>query len=203
MNEMINVLNDIVKKASEVENLDYGFKTLRKRMGLATNEICVLADYSSSMIGMPIDKLRTALKEIFKQIPTARLIKFSTDAEVITLKEALEKNVSGATNLGEGLKTAQQFNPKRTIVITDGRPDSEENALYEADKLTGIIDVIFCGKPQDLRAIEFLKKLASITGGKQITVDIMKEKSIESAFSTLLLTDGSVVNGPSNDTIYL
>lgn len=53
-----------------------------------------------------------------------------------------------------------------TLIITDGEPDSEADALAAAAEITGRIDVIYCGREDNRRAIDFLSRLARSTGGR-------------------------------------
>jgi hypothetical protein len=200
-NDMLDVLSSVVIKASNNPTEDYGFKAIKKRMELATNETVILADHSSSMIeyvgGKPkLTSLKEALRNLFKQQPTNRLIMFGYNAYLTDISN-IDRKVEGFTNLAAGLQMAIQFKPKRTIVITDGCCDNEFLALEQAGKLTGVIDIIFCGDLNDTIAIEFLKKLARISGGREITVDMTKEKAIDKGFEQLMLC------APDNEAIHL
>lgn len=73
---------------------------------------------------------------------------------------------TGNTPLHLALNSARAFQPSRTIVITDGHPDDPYAALAEARTLSGVIDVVYCGPERDMEAQEFLRKLATVTGGR-------------------------------------
>jgi UDP-N-acetylmuramyl tripeptide synthase len=59
-------------------------------------------------------------------------------------------------------------------VISDGLPDSQESALASAERITGIIDVIYCGPDSDAGAIAFMQRLARTGGGRVVVNDIRR-----------------------------
>ena len=69
----------------------------------------------------------------------------------------------------------QHFNTGVNILISDGQPDSEEEALKIAKTYQNHIDVIYVGPESSPSGREFLKKLAQASGGQAITADRAKE----------------------------
>jgi hypothetical protein len=199
-NDMLDILSSVITKAanSELSEEASNFKSIKKRMELATNETVILADYSTSMsthVGKyeKLASLKIAVRNLFKRMPTNRFIIFGY-AAYLTDITSINRATEPSTNLAAGLELACQFKPKRTIVITDGQCNDEKLALEQAEKLTGVIDVIFCGNPSDLKAIEFLKKLARLSGGREITVDMTKDLAIDKGFEQLLLSSSNTTN---------
>ncbi len=128
------------------------------------DKICVLADTSGSMNdidgGTSERKSRfELLKQALEGLPKGvRLIVFNDHArEVPTLREA---TVGGGTGLAQAIRLATTLHPVRTVIISDGEPDSEEQAKTAIEDLTGIVDVIYCGNPSNTRARAFLESLA-------------------------------------------
>lgn len=81
-------------------------------------------------------------------------------------------NFSSTTNLAAALTYAQiadiPNSHMRFIVISDGQPDSEMEALSVARKYHNRIDTIFCG-PENGMGRDFLARLAAASGGSHVT----------------------------------
>lgn len=142
---------------------------LRLRQRGATDTVAILADVSTSMAETAgatskYEILKTALRNVWPSAPNARLIAFDSLPEFLADPQLLPLP-RGGTALHLAIEAAQSLYPGRTLVITDGRPDDKPAALDAADKLTGRIDVIYCGPDGDLDAISFLQRLARSTGG--------------------------------------
>lgn len=77
--------------------------------------------------------------------------------------------LNGATNLAAGLRFARMADTGdiRFIVISDGEPDSESEALHEAAQYRGGIDTVFVG-PEGGPGRDFLARLAAARGGKHV-----------------------------------
>jgi uncharacterized protein with von Willebrand factor type A (vWA) domain len=128
------------------------------------DKICVLADVSGSMGDIDggtsekksrLDLLKQALEGLPKEI---RILAFSDDVHEVT--SVSELRLEGATNLAKAIRTAATFKPVRTVIISDGEPDSEVQAREEIEALTGVVDVIYCGSPKNSHARAFLESLA-------------------------------------------
>lgn len=101
------------------------------------------------------DLLADALKALPKEV---RIIAFSNDAREV--RSIAEVWPDGGTALHLGIDAAARFEPVRTIIISDGKPDSEDYARKSVDRLTGIVDVVYCGSPANPQARAFLESLA-------------------------------------------
>jgi hypothetical protein len=71
------------------------------------------------------------------------------------------------------------------IVISDGEPDSEREAIAVATTYKNKISTIYCGPEERPSGRDFLDKLAKATGGQSLTADRAKELS--KTIETLLL----------------
>jgi hypothetical protein len=145
----------------------------QKRNDAAGTSSVVLADTSSSMNDLAdggrrrIDVLRDALVGIVYD----QLIAFSAGAEAVPGPSHLPEPM-GNTALHLALDEASRFRPATTLVVSDGEPDNEELALTAARRLSGRIDVIFCGPERNVRARAFLMRLAAVGGGIFVHCDI-------------------------------
>lgn len=147
---------------------------LNTRMANASDTVCVLADVSSSMsesagAKRKIDHLLDALKILAGE----KIIAFNSS--VMEIQHIAElPQPSGGTALHLALECAARFRPHQTVVVSDGRPDSANSAFAAADKITGTIDVIYCGPDDDTEAIAFMNRLTRRTGGQVIVADLVK-----------------------------
>jgi hypothetical protein len=153
----------------------------------------ILADVSASMAGAStgeerrIDVMRRALTGA----ATARLVAFSDVPREVDEAAALPAP-SGGTALHLALDFAARLAPGRTLVVSDGEPDSEEEALAAADRVPGVIDVIYCGPASNLRAQAFLARLARAGGGRYAAHDITRApEQLGPAVRVFLLGPGS------------
>lgn len=96
--------------------------------------------------------------------------------------------LGGGTNLAGALRFAKMADVPgiRFIVISDGQPDNEEQALAAAKTYKNRIDVIFVGPETNPTGREFLRKLAQASGGIAVTADRAKE--LAEVTQRLLLT---------------
>lgn len=135
----------------------------------------VVADVSSSMAEAAGKRSKIAvLREALGTIPPgARLIAFATKAQEIESAAGLPFPM-GSTALHLALDIVATFTPKRTLVISDGHPDSEEKAFLAAEKVSGAIDVLYCGPEDDARAQSFLRRLARAGAGRYETHDMRR-----------------------------
>ena len=96
----------------------------------------------------------------------------------------------GGTNLAKALEFARVADVPgmRFIVISDGCPDSEQDALAAARRYRAQIDTIFVGPEDDiLGGRAFLERLAAASGGRSVTADRAQE--LAARVERLLLAD--------------
>jgi len=103
------------------------------------------------------------------------LLSFSND--VIFCPNGIPFNYHDMTDLAKALKFAKMgdlASGMRFIVISDGEPNSEDEALDVAKTYKNRIDTIYIG-PEDGEGQAFLKKLAKASGGTNVTAEKVKE----------------------------
>ncbi len=106
-----------------------------------------------------VEALRSLPKEVC-------IITFSGDAREVRGAANVQLDAgTGGTALHLGIEAAARQKPVRTIIISDGEPDSEPLARQAIEKLTGIVDVIYCGNPTNSAARSFLASLARAGAG--------------------------------------
>jgi Mg-chelatase subunit ChlD len=87
--------------------------------------------------------------------------------------------MGGSTDLAEALRFCKiaDVPDMRFIVISDGQPDSEKEALSIAKTYQNRIDTIFVGSELSPIGRDFLALLARTSGGKTVTADRVAQLS--------------------------
>jgi hypothetical protein len=139
----------------------------------------ILCDVSSSMEDpsgtmRKIDVLYHALLAVWPRIPGSTLLAFSSSVYALDNPDELP-GPHGGTALHRGLEACAPYKPERSLVISDGRPDSEPLALQAACLLGPIIDVIYCGPDSDRVAVNFMTRLAKAGGGRLAVADLRRQ----------------------------
>jgi hypothetical protein len=88
--------------------------------------------------------------------------------------------MSGSTNLVGALKFVQAADNLgiKFIVISDGEPDHESDALALARKFKTQINVVYIG-PEKGSGSLFLGRLAEASGGKYMSADLAKDLNVK------------------------
>lgn len=154
--------------------------------------VVILADTSGSMDNRDagggkrrIDVLQTVLNTLRAKHPRIRLFSFSsslTPCETGTLPHP-----GGGTNLGGALRGIVNDLSANTILIliSDGEPDSEPDALNAARLLPCRLEVFYVG-PEGGSGSAFLAKLAATVGGGFSSTPLSQSKQLESKVEKLL-----------------
>ncbi len=127
----------------------------------------LLLDCSDSMggyvnSGRKIDILRGAIGAL--TLDEWRIYAFNSATQLILPNQIPEP--WGGTDLGEALRFISAEDTVETLVVSDGAPDSEDDALSAAGLVKGVISTLFIGNDSDHRAKDFLRRLASAGCGK-------------------------------------
>lgn len=179
MSQDLKITNAITKSPT--------FKSLATLMKAGSQAL--LLDCSGSMSSHDdngelrrIDRLRNVASKFTNQI---RQFIFQKD-DCFEMAEIPEP--SGGTPLAEAFQILKGNGITHVILITDGRPNSEGDAIRESRDLK--IDSFFVGDPTDTQAIEFLKQLSLLNGGKfgETTFNQAGEQFLENEI-TLLIED--------------
>jgi hypothetical protein len=137
------------------------------------------ADCSSSMsyqVGGEDTRTRLdALREATAQLREVEKLPFRqlTFGAAVEIREDIP-DAAGGTPLALALRTIQEHRPSRIVVVSDGEPDSQSEALAVAAELAVagcVIDVLYIGPPGGPGA-EFLRKLSEGAGGRFATNDL-------------------------------
>lgn len=138
-----------------------------------------LLDVSGSMHGERIEILKGQVRRLHERAPHAHLIPFST----VVLPRVLLQDIDairpdGGTSLHLALEYAAEKMVGQTVVFTDGEPSDQAACLKAAEKIPGIVHVIFCGDTGEKAAIKFCEKLSRNNGGQSIFKDILKGETL-------------------------
>ncbi len=182
---------DIVNRAAKSKATGPAQK-LRERFVKAGDETIALCDVSPSMDDLvgsthhsKFEHLAAALRDLMKGFPRLIIVAFSSTAATVNIADfeahatnrrrggysSLPGCNIGGTMMGDALEyVARRWKPKKTILISDGLPDSEQHALDAVELLTGSIDTIYCGADAD-PAVAFLRSLSRAGIGTHVTWD--------------------------------
>ena len=175
MSNLVNSLASIIQAASQLPTTGIA-ANYHQRIGTGNPNIrCLLLDTSGSMSmeckgkERRIDVLRKAVEGLDWQ--SYRLFTFDSFCVEIPNPSALWAT-GGGTGLDLGLKEIAKLNPSQTVIISDGEPNNEQDALIAAELLTGTISTIHIGDDQDKAAIAFMRKLANLGCGTTYIQDL-------------------------------
>lgn len=173
--------------SSEIETAS---NALLERLGTAGDGVIVLLDVSGSMHEStsrhPVQRdLGDGNGVVWVDAPTryealceaaeplrdkATLVAFACTASEVGPGDdiPLPGSNGGGTDIGEGLRFVTEYRPARTILISDGEPESqwhEREAFRLAELLPGTLETIFVGDETNERAKQFMRDIATKCGG--------------------------------------
>lgn len=133
--------------------------------------VVILCDLSGSM-SFPVERdadgrgrsrfsyLQEALRQVLRHCPQAKVVGFNSGTWTVSTADELPGPSSG-TWMVQAFKHVAKMHPRRTILISDGEPtDPEQEVFAAAREVSGTIEVIYCGPPDDKTAQRFLSELA-------------------------------------------
>lgn len=175
MSNLVNSLASIIHAASQLPTTGIA-ANYHQRIGTGNPNIrCLLLDTSGSMSmeckgkDRRIDVLRKAVEALHWQ--SYCLFTFDSFCVEIPNPSVLWAT-GGGTALDLGLREIAKLNPSQTVIISDGEPNNEQDALIAAESLTGTISTIHIGDDQDKAAIAFMRKLANLGCGTTYIQDL-------------------------------
>lgn len=138
------------------------------------SDVVILADVSASMhqfisgrlSGSRFDAMKNCLLRVVGSLDQAAVILFGERHCKLRSWEhfyAAKVHCGHSTNLADALRAANKLNPSHIIIITDGEPNSENDALNQARTMLCKIDVYYCG-PGESRAVRFCNEVAQYGG---------------------------------------
>lgn len=106
---------------------------------------------------------------------------FAFSSEVIPVPGGDPPYLGASTDLADALRMVKLADTEgmKFIVISDGEPDSEQEALEVAESFKNVIHGVFAGSESDNRGRQFLESLTGASGGTSRTahraVDLLDE----------------------------
>lgn len=163
-------------------------------------ETFILLDYSSSMDencsgswdsdgDRKIDALRRVANDLKSEV-NCRHIGFggypSMDHNAVRfLDHEPIPEPEGGTPLAFAIRFAKGNGGKHLVVVSDGAPDNEHDAMTAAKEFGGPIDVFYVG-PRNASGERFLKELANATKGSCSVTSLKNTKEITAGIRGLL-----------------
>lgn len=155
-------------KLDLTKKMDNSFKKLNLDKPDVLSGTLFLLDVSGSMGEKSGDKRKIDhLRLVINNYPMGRKICFSSNVD----KGDKIPEPNGSTNLARALRhiSGMPNKPKRIVLVSDGEPDSESDALTEANHMELPIDIVFIGNKESKGQL-FMEKLAARTGGNNFIV---------------------------------
>lgn len=135
------------------------------------------------------DRAEIDLRRIQGEYPgQVALICFSSD--VVFCPTGVPDRMNSMTDMARALEFVFPFDgtDTRFYLISDGEPNDEESTLRVARRFKTPISTIYIGPHDATWAIEFLKRLSSLTGGRHVDADKIAE--LYDPAKRFLLQDG-------------
>jgi hypothetical protein len=158
-------------------------------------ERVVLVDVSASMLRADAQGGRrrydVAADELAK-LQAARPGKIGLVAFASGAKFCLDGRLpeaTGSTDLGGALRLAATLPGTPVVVVSDGQPDSEGDALAAAASIDAQIDTVYVGPEFDTYPQQFLKRLSASKGGRHVAAD--RAHALADHVERLMLAGGS------------
>lgn len=179
-NPITNPLQSLLSRAAASLPKETGLTSkLADRLRRGGTLSVILCDCSASMAESAwggktkIEILREAVAECWRG---ERIVCFGGteySGEAPTPQE-IWANPEGGTPLDKALAHLSYSGPGHTLVISDGKPDDTDAALIAADRLGGVINVLYVGPDDDKEAIAFMHRLASTGAGRVVVNDVRR-----------------------------
>jgi Mg-chelatase subunit ChlD len=159
----------------DMESLDDASDELFDRLLTGGQGVVVLIDTSGSMEyaagnpapGQPLKSRYDAMCEAVKPYRgQANVCIIAFSSSVTEIREGARiPPPCGGTDLHLAIRLAATKKPARTVLISDGEPESQAAALHEARSLPGVLETIFVGDHNDRAAKTFMTEIATKCGG--------------------------------------
>jgi hypothetical protein len=170
-NDLIKKDDDIIKKiqdkalASKVSSLKDKLSNINKYKNLTL--LCDVSGSMASQVGTEQNvRAIDVVNDVIQNFSGAEIWEFSSQCRRIVNNKLSPPLTS--TNMGRAFATIKNNGVKEIVLLTDGQPDSEDDALTNAQGL--IINIIYIG-PHPIPT--FLQKLARMTKGKFEDVELI------------------------------
>jgi hypothetical protein len=175
MSDLASIFDSIINNAAQLPDTGTA-ANYQARVGTGNpNSKVILIDTSGSMSQTcrggetKMEILKKAIANIDWQ--NYQLICFNSAVEQISHVDRIPYP-SGGTALHIAIKYIQKLYPSQTLIICDGEPDDENQAIEEAKQLSGIISTLYIGDDGNKGEIEFMKKMATMGCGKIYVKDL-------------------------------
>lgn len=197
MSNLVNPLQSIIDQAAMVKPKTKTVEKYAERINPknTTGHTLLFLDISASMaevVGQSrkIDLLRQALDRTLA--PGEIAIAFHSIINVLPTLQLIPEP-QGGTAMHLAIEHGCTLRPKHSLVVSDGLPDDEKQALSAAKRMTGTISTLYIGPDSNQKAIEFMRKLARLGCGQAQACDLNKGVGLLRESIKLLLPSGGNV----------
>jgi hypothetical protein len=135
--------------------------------GQGKADVIVLADISGSMNDLDLGATKPRyllVQDALEKFIGALVITFNDSPSVLPPGQPLPRPYGG-TMLSPAILLAGRFEPLHVVIVSDGEPIDESQALHVVQALKAKVSVVFCGNARNVHARKFLESLANAKGG--------------------------------------
>lgn len=170
MSNLTNPLQSLISQAGKLQTSGVADE-YKQRSSCSSGDNILIVDISGSMGEWcggqrKIDILVQAIQPIQHQY---QVLAFNSSASWITNQMP---EPCGGTALHLALQVAATVHPAHTLVVSDGQPDDESQAIAAAKIVSGTISTLYVGNDSDHKAIDFMRRLARLGCGKSYVQDL-------------------------------
>lgn len=114
------------------------------------------------------------LEDVMRDYQAVRKVGFSDS--VFAWQQGIRP--AGNTGMALAFRHLQSQKPEKVVLVSDGCPDNEEDAIHEAVALHIPVNIVYIGEKGD-RGEAFMQRLATATGGKTFTAETHKPQFVK------------------------
>ena len=192
MSSVVNPLQLLINQAASAKPSG-AMQTYREGLNpKSSGKSAILLDISGSMSEIIVGskrKIDILRKAVDRQLLINEVVLvFSSGCDRVASFQLIPEPFGG-TAMHLALQQAASYAPSHTLVVSDGQPDCQKQALLAAEKLSGVISTLYIGDDSDINAIAFMSKLARIGCGQSKVCDISNPQNqvrLNSAIKGLL-----------------
>jgi hypothetical protein len=167
MSDLVNPLQALINQASQAKKskaiTEYAQRVNPSARKRVSNSSVLILDNSGSMAEyVGSDRKIDILRRAIAPLGSYEILVFNSTCE--WTNQIPEP--TGGTAMHLAIDTAADLRPRQTLIVSDGLPDDETQALRSAKMLTGIISTLYIGDDSNKKAIAFMRRLARLGAGR-------------------------------------
>lgn len=172
MGDLTNPLQNLINQAAQLPNsgqLEQYAQTVNPTSGIKALVLDLSGSMSQRVGG---DRKIDILHQAIAGLPLQQYVILLFNSKTEVFQGGTFPEPSGGTALHMALGATATLNPEHTLIVSDGMPDDEDQALEAAISLPGRISTLYIGSDDNHEAIAFMRRVAAIKGGEFYNQDL-------------------------------